>query len=118
MGPLIVEDETPPDIDHDITVLMSDWQMQQNGSLSDEFFEMHTVAHDGHMGNLARAFLSKDQVKTGDRVRFRLINAATNRIFPVAVRGVSGLVLALDGMDLIEPHPLETYLAFAPKQRF
>ncbi|MDB4221506.1 multicopper oxidase family protein [Amylibacter sp.] len=116
MGPLIVEDETPPDIDLDITVLMSDWQVQQDGSLTDEFFDMHTVAHDGYMGNFARAFLSKDQVKTGDRVRFRLINAATNRIFPVAVSGVSGLVVALDGMALIEPYPMEE-LTLAPAQR-
>lgn len=81
IGPLIVEDETPPDVDHDITVVMSDWLMQEDGRLSDEFTDMHSVAHGGYMGNFARAFLSQDQLKSGDRVRFRLINAATNRIF-------------------------------------
>ena len=116
MGPLIVEDETPPDIDHDITVLMADWQMQEDGSLSDEFTDMHSVAHGGYMGNFARAFLSQDQVKIGDRVRFRLINAATNRIFPVAISGVSGSVVALDGMALSEPRPMAE-LTLAPAQR-
>ncbi|WP_341368902.1 multicopper oxidase family protein [Yoonia sp. BS5-3] len=116
MGPLIVEDETPPDIDHDITVLMADWQMQEDGSLSDEFTDMHSVAHGGYMGNFARAFLSQDQVKTGDRVRFRLINAATNRVFPVAISGVSGSVVALDGMALSEPRPMAE-LTLAPAQR-
>lgn len=116
MGPLIVEDETPPDVDHDITVLIADWQMQEDGSLSDEFTDMHSIAHGGYMGNFARAFLSQDQVKTGDRVRFRLINAATNRIFPVAVSGVAGSVVALDGMALPVPRQM-TDLVLAPAQR-
>lgn len=116
MGALIVEDETPPDVDHDITVLMADWQMHEDGSLSDDFADMHSVAHGGYMGNFARAFLSQDRVKAGDRVRFRLINAATNRIFPVAVSGVNGAVVALDGMALSEPRPLAE-LNLAPAQR-
>jgi FtsP/CotA-like multicopper oxidase with cupredoxin domain len=116
IGALIVEDDTPPDVDHDITVVLSDWQMQKDGSLSEDYADMHSVSHGGYMGNFARAFLSKTQVQTGDRVRFRLINAATNRIFPVAVRGVSGKIVALDGMALAAPRPLSE-LMLAPAQR-
>lgn len=116
MGALIVEDETPPDVDHDITVLMSDWRMQEDGSLSDEFTDMHSVAHGGYMGNFARAFLSKDEVKIGDRVRLRLINAATNRIFPIAISGVTGSIVAFDGMALPTPRDM-TNLVLAPAQR-
>ena len=58
MGPLIVEDDMPPDVDHDITVMISDWVLNEDGSLSTEFADMHTVAHGGYMGNFARAFLS------------------------------------------------------------
>ena len=116
MGPLIVEDETPPDVDHDITVVMSDWLMQEDGRLSDEFTDMHGVAHGGYMGNFARAFLSQEQVKSGDRVRFRLINTATNRIFPIMVSGVNGFVVALDGMALPEPRPMNEVI-LAPAQR-
>lgn len=116
MGALIVEDETPPDVDHDITVLMSDWRMQEDGSLSDEFTDMHSVAHGGYMGNFARAFLSKDEVKAGDRVRLRLINAATNRIFPIAINGVTGSIVAFDGMALPTPRDI-TDLVLAPAQR-
>jgi FtsP/CotA-like multicopper oxidase with cupredoxin domain len=55
-------------------------------------------------------------VKEGDRVRFRLINAATNRIFSVAVGGVRGSVVALDGMALPAPRPIED-IVLAPAQR-
>jgi FtsP/CotA-like multicopper oxidase with cupredoxin domain len=116
MGALIVEDDTPADVDNDITVLISDWLMQEDGSLTDEFTNMHSLAHAGYMGNYARAFLSKQQVKQGDRVRLRLINAATNRVFSTLVSGVTGSVVALDGMALPEPRPLEE-LVLAPAQR-
>jgi FtsP/CotA-like multicopper oxidase with cupredoxin domain len=116
MGPLIVEDDTPPDIDHDITVLLSDWQMREDGSLIDNYTNMHSASHSGYMGNFARAFLSKSRVKIGDRVRLRLINMATNRIFPLVLSGVSGQVVALDGMPLVEPRPFLD-LVLAPAQR-
>lgn len=116
MGPLIVEDDVAPDVDHDITVMISDWVLNEDGSLSDAFTDMHSVAHGGYMGNYARAFLSSSSVKLGDRVRLRVINAATNRIFPLAVTGAKGAVVALDGMALIDPRPL-TELVLAPAQR-
>ena len=116
MGPLIVEDDMPPDVDHDITVVLSDWIINEDGSLSDDFTDMHSVAHAGYMGNFARAFLSQAEVKEGDRVRFRIINAATNRIFPLTIAGVAGSVVALDGMALGQPRGLSD-LTLAPAQR-
>jgi FtsP/CotA-like multicopper oxidase with cupredoxin domain len=116
MGPLIVEDDQPPDVDHDITVVLSDWIINEDGSLADNFTDMHSVAHAGYMGNYARAFLSQAEVKQGDRVRFRLINAATNRIFPLTLAGVAGSVVALDGMALRKPRGLSD-LILAPAQR-
>ena len=90
--------------------------MQEDGSLTDEFTDMHSVAHGGYMGNFARAFLSQNQVKMGDRVRLRLINAATNRIFHTQISGVRGSLVALDGMALSDPRP-KTELVLAPAQR-
>ncbi|MCF6445190.1 multicopper oxidase family protein [Nereida sp. MMG025] len=116
MGPLIVEDDLPPDVDRDITVLMSDWRLQEDGALSDEFTDMHSVAHGGYMGNFARAFLSQNEVKANDRVRLRLINGATNRIFPIAISGVNGSIVALDGMALAQPRSMEE-IVLAPAQR-
>ena len=116
IGPLIVEDDTPPDVDHDITVLLSDWHMQEDGSLVESYSNMHNLAHGGYMGNFARAFLSQAHVRSGDRVRLRLINAATNRIFPVTISGVTGHIVALDGMALAAPRPL-TEIVLAPAQR-
>jgi FtsP/CotA-like multicopper oxidase with cupredoxin domain len=116
MGPLIIEDESPPDVDHDITVLLSDWRMAEDGALVDSFTDRHSIAHAGSMGNFARAFLSNAKVRTGDRVRFRLINAATNRIFPLTITGASGRIVALDGMALPVPREFED-IVLSPAQR-
>lgn len=116
MGPLIIEDDQAIDVDHDITALFSDWLIDASGQLSEKFMDTHSVAHAGYMGNFARAFLSQKSVYKGDRIRLRLINAATNRIFPIGLRGARGALVALDGMSLRDPRPIED-LVLAPAQR-
>ena len=57
MGPLIVEEATPPDVDHDITAVLADWRLDETEQITDDFATMHDVAHAERMGNFARAFL-------------------------------------------------------------
>lgn len=116
MGPLIIEEETPPDVNHDITVLIADWRIEQDAQLAAGYDSTHAIAHDGYMGNFARAFLSQEVVRENDRVRFRLINAATNRVFPMTFGDAAVHVVALDGMPLTSPRPV-TELTLAPAQR-
>jgi len=77
-GPLIVEELTPPDVDHDLIVLIDDWRMTEAGTLADGFENMHDQAHQGRLGNYARALVEPSTpVRRGDRVRLRLINVPT-----------------------------------------
>lgn len=116
MGPLIIEDDEPIDFDHDITAVLSDWRMERNGTLIEGYTDRHSVAHAGLLGTFARAFFSQGEVKAGDRIRLRLINAATNRMFPMVLGGASGKLVALDGMSLPEPRDFEQIM-MAPAQR-
>jgi FtsP/CotA-like multicopper oxidase with cupredoxin domain len=77
---------------------------------------MHDVAHAGRMGNFARAFLPDVSLRKGQRIRLRMINAATDRIFPLTLTGLKGMVVALDGMPLSSPREFET-IDLAPAQR-
>ena len=116
-GPLIVEEATPPDVDHDLTVLIDDWRISETGEQAGDYDSRHDQAHAGRLGNYARALITATaQVRQGDRIRLRLINVATDRVFPVDVTGVNGVVVALDGMPLTAPEPL-TRLVLAPAQR-
>ena len=115
-GPLIVEEPDPPAVDRDITVVLDDWRLERNGALHESFGNRHDFSHGGRMGNYARALFSTDTVRRGDRIRLRLINAATARMFPVKIAGGAGRVVAHDGMPLAEPAPLGE-LFLAPAQR-
>ncbi len=116
MGPLIVEEDTPPDVDHDITAVLTDWKLDPEGQLTEDFANMHDVAHAGRMGNFAKAFLPDVALQEGERVRLRLINASVDRIFPVIIEGLSGKVVALDGMPLSTPRDYKMPV-LAPAQR-
>lgn len=116
MGPLIVEEANPPDVDHDITAILADWRLDETGQLTDDFATMHDVAHAGRMGNFARAFLPDLLLKKGARIRLRMINAATDRVFPLTLTGLKGRIVAFDGMPLAQPREFET-IELAPAQR-
>ncbi len=115
-GPLIVEEPDPPAVDHDITVVLDDWRLERGGELHESFGNRHDFSHGGRMGNFARALFSRDTVRRGDRIRLRLLNAATARMFPVSIGGGTGKVVAHDGMPLAVPVSLEDLL-LAPAQR-
>ncbi len=116
-GPLIVEEAAPPDVDHDFIVMIDDWRVTEDGTLADGFDDMHDQAHQGRLGNYACALIDPSKpVQVGDRVRLRLINVATDRIFPVEIEGVNGKVVAKDGMPLPTPEAAMT-LTLAPAQR-
>ena len=115
-GPLIVEEPEPPTVDRDIIVVLDDWRLDDAGRLHESFGNRHDFSHAGRMGNFARALFSHDTIRRGDRVRLRLINAATARMFPLKIDGGIGKAVAHDGMPLAEPAPLGDLL-LAPAQR-
>jgi FtsP/CotA-like multicopper oxidase with cupredoxin domain len=116
-GALIVEETEPPDVDRDLTVLVDDWRLEETGAQVQDFDDLHDWSHAGRLGNYARVMLEPGATaRKGDRLRLRLINVATARIFPLEVAGISGKVVALDGMPLTEPEDIEN-LVLAPAQR-
>ena len=115
-GPLIVDEPDPPAVDHDITVVLDDWRLEADGRLVENFGDLHDFSHAGRMGNFARALPSLDAVRLGDRLRLRLINAATARMFPLRIGGGSGRIVAHDGMPIPDPPPVSDLL-LAPAQR-
>ncbi|MBT8409998.1 MAG: multicopper oxidase domain-containing protein, partial [Alphaproteobacteria bacterium] len=116
-GPLIVEETTPPDVDHDVIVMVDDWRLSETGEQLGGYDDLHDRAHAGRMGNYARALVDPAvQLRQGERVRLRLINVATDRVFPVQIDGIKGRIVALDGMPLPAPAPIGDIL-LAPAQR-
>lgn len=115
-GPLIIDERDPPQVDADITVTLDDWRLDEDGTLMGGFGNRHDFSHAGRLGNYAMILPSQDTVRLGDRVRLRVINTATARIFPVRIEGLDAKIVALDGMPLAQPRALSD-VQLAPAQR-
>lgn len=119
-GPLIVEEHEPIRVDRDITWVLDDWRLSPDASISDDFGHMHDVSHDGRIGNTVTVngkILDEFSVRSGERVRLRLINAANARVFGLRFRGHQPVVIAYDGQP-VEPHDVpEAGVIVAPAMR-
>ena len=118
-GPLIVEENDPPQVDHDIPVMLDDWRLTEDGRIQGNFGNMHDLSHAGRIGNWVTANGKADwsfAVQANDRLRLRLINAANARIFQIGMKGLNGWLVALDGQPLSTPVAAED-LTIAPSQR-
>ena len=120
-GPLIVEEANPPEADKEETLVLDDWLLDPATALIDDSFgQPMRMSHDGRIGNLITTngrFDLSIQVARHMRLRLRLINASNARIFPLQLAGLRGWTVALDGMPLSMPEPLEDVLVLAPGQR-
>ncbi|UEM21317.1 multicopper oxidase family protein [Skermanella mucosa] len=119
-GPLIVEERQPILVDRDVTWVLSDWRLKNDASVSDDFGNMMDTSHNGRVGNTVTIngrVLDEMLVRSGERVRLRLINAANARIFGLRFQGHRPMVVAIDGHP-VEPHqPEEDRIVLAPAMR-
>jgi FtsP/CotA-like multicopper oxidase with cupredoxin domain len=95
---LIVEEDAPPATDQDLVLMLQDWSLTEAGALAPA---LDAPAGAGGIGSLATLNGQPAQdiaVKANDRLRLRLINAATTRIAGLAFEGgLKAVVVAIDG---------------------
>ncbi len=119
-GALIVDEATgAPEVDLDEVLLLDDWRLTDDAQIAEGFGNLHDWAHSGRIGNWIT--INGDggwsrEVARHARLRLRLVNTANARIFSLEAQGLEGYVVALDGMPLDAPQPLEA-LTLAPAQR-
>jgi FtsP/CotA-like multicopper oxidase with cupredoxin domain len=106
-GALIVEEREPPAVDRDVLWVLGDWRLERDASISGGFGNFMDMSHAGRIGNTVTIngrVPDSFRVRAGERIRLRLINAASARIFALDFRGHRPWVIALDGQP-VEPHP-------------
>ncbi|GGS98202.1 multicopper oxidase family protein [Nonomuraea spiralis] len=128
-GPLIVEDpDEPHSYDHEFTVMLDDWLDGVNGNADDALRKMNTTPHDvtltshvlgGTSGHVRYPYYlvngrTADDPMTytaspGNRVRFRVINAAADTAFRVSLGGHRMTVTHADGFPC-EPVTVDTFV--------
>ncbi|MBZ0130466.1 MAG: multicopper oxidase family protein [Rhodobacteraceae bacterium] len=120
-GALIVEEPDAPDADRDEVLILDDFLLDgETAQIDPDFTSAHDRSHAGRRGNFNVTNGRYDfslPVKRHERLRLRLINAANARIFQLGLVGMTGWVMAHDGMPLATPEPIEGAFLLAPGQR-
>ncbi len=107
-GPIIVEEADAPPVDRDLLWLLDDWKLDNQARIVDDFDNPRDLARAGRLGNTVTINGRLPQaleVRAGERIRLRLINAANARIFALRFQGHRSLVIARDGQPLVPYEP-------------
>lgn len=119
-GALIVEEDAPVAVDHDLVFVADDWLLGDDGVINAGFGNVHDASHGGRMGNwltVNGGTKPEFSVQPGSRVRLRCISAANGRIMAFAFPGLTPMIAAIDGQPLDAPMPLGDALVLGPAQR-
>lgn len=120
-GPLIIEEASDaPDVEHDVVLMIDDWRLDPETVEIAPFGNFHDLSHAGRIGNIVTTNGQYDwsmKVRRHDRLRLRVVNAANARVFRLRLKGLEGVIVALDGMPVANPVPASVDMDLAPAQR-
>lgn len=105
-GPLIIDELEPPRVDRDLVWMIDDWRLLEDASISNDFGAGHDRSHAGRIGNVPTVngrFKDIVKVRSGERIRLRLINASNARNFALSFGDLLPSIIAVDGQP-VTPH--------------
>ncbi|HEX6361453.1 MAG TPA: multicopper oxidase family protein [Albitalea sp.] len=122
-GTLIVDEDKPIQVDRELLWVLSDFKLQPGGKQVNDFGRLQDLGGGGRLGNvfaLNGRETGRDnrlEIHRNERIRLRLVNTATARIFLLDFRGLKPMVVAYDGQP-VEPHPIpQGLLVIGPGMR-
>jgi FtsP/CotA-like multicopper oxidase with cupredoxin domain len=119
-GALIVEERASPRVDRDVVWVLSDWRLDAQARNVEDFRSFMDSSHAGRIGNTVTvngAVRETFDVRAGERIRLRLINASNARIYGLSFEGHEPWLIAFDGQPL-EPRSLAgERIVLGPAQR-
>lgn len=119
-GALIVEEAAPPVYDRDLLLFLNDWRLRADGSLDDNFGTPHDRAHAGRLGNVITVGGKPNpvfQIRRNERIRLRIVNAASARVFRLRLEGLNARLIAVDGQPVPPTSGYGDGLTLAPGNR-
>ncbi len=105
-GALIIEEPRPLPVDRELVWVVQDWRLGRDAEIAPGFGNGMEAAMAGRVGNTVTIngrVPDAVSVRAGERIRLRIVNAATARIMALAFAGHRPVVVALDGQPC-EPH--------------
>jgi FtsP/CotA-like multicopper oxidase with cupredoxin domain len=118
-GALIVAETEPPPVDRELVWVVQDWRLGGDAQIAAGFGNGMEAAMSGRVGNtvtIGGQVPGAVPVRAGERVRLRIVNAATARIMALNFAGHRPVVVALDGQPC-DPHEPAGRLLLGPAMR-
>lgn len=118
-GALIVEPPEPFAADRELVWVVQDWRLMGDAQIAPGFANLMEAAMAGRVGNTVTIngrLPDAVPVRAGERIRLRIVNAATARIMALAFEGHRPVVIALDGQPC-DPHEPKGRLLLGPAMR-
>src|SRR5579883_2808139 len=119
-GALIVEEAEPPAVDRELLWTIQDWRLTDDAQIAPGFNNRMEAAMDGRVGNTVTIngrVPDTVNVRAGERIRLRLLNAAIARSMALRFEGHRPTTVALDGQPC-EPHdPVDGRILLGPAMR-
>ena len=119
-GPLIIDERDPLRVDRDVVWVLSDWRLLPNAQISDDFRNMHDMAHNGRVGNTVtiNGTVPDDfEVRSGERIRLAAHQCRQRAHLWLEVRRTQTKVIAYDGQPVAPHEPAEGRIVLAPAMR-
>ena len=117
---LVIEEETPIQVDRDLVWMLQDWRLTPGGEIAEGFDSPHDAMHGGRIGThvtLNGQPMPRIEVAPNERLRLRIVNAATARIFALDFGPLEPVVVALDGQPVAPHAPEGGVLLIGPGMR-
>ena len=121
-GALIVEEPRPVPVDREVLWVLSDFKLGPDNQPVEDFGKVVDFGSGGRLGNViaingkAAGAQQRLELRPNERVRLRLINASSARIFSLDFGGHKPWVISLDGQG-VPPRPLQGQLLLGGGQR-
>jgi FtsP/CotA-like multicopper oxidase with cupredoxin domain len=121
-GVLIVDEAEAQDFDRDLICAIDDWRLMDDLSYDEQSLgRLMDWSHGGRLGNALTVNGSAHtvfKVGPGERIRFRLVNIATARIFNLDFGPLTPVIIAVDGQPIAPRRTPEGRLTISPGQRY
>ncbi len=121
-GLLIVEEESPPQTDHEFVFALADWALNDNGEIPPTLVNVMDTGRAGRTNGLMTVngapspFLQ--EASPGARIRLRIVNMCMAQLAALTFENATPMIAAIDSQPCKPFEPVSKTFPIAPGARF
>lgn len=121
-GMLIVEEENPPQADHEFMLPIADWPLNDRGELPLTLVNMMDTGRAGRIGGALSAATMlapfAQEARPGARIRLRIVNMCMAQLAALTFENATPMIVAIDSQPCKPFEPVNKTFPIGPGARF